>query len=614
MQITRDSALRGFYHSCIGRYLRNKVIEKVCQEKTENISSNNIPSLPRITNILEADRFSPLRSLEKVANESPEQTVFINKGYKYKAKEVFSNVKRFANGLKQLGIKPGDGVAIMAMPNEKELFESFFAIQSIGAMPIVINFLNPPSIIAYMIAKSNAKTLIVGRDYRFRAGANKLFLTGLLENVITIGKTDYEDKAPPKNISGYFRGILNESAYNPLFYTYEALVKQDELDQEELLLNPDKNDPALILFTSGTENKPKKITYTNEVVANVLESTSPRFQITENDTFLLPVPFYHLAGLIVLLAALNFKSKMVLTDIPRTSKPETIQKAIQNIVANNVTILPGVPRIIEPILEEAVKQDLVLDSLKTVFSGASPMTPKLINLVETINKKRIEKGISPINIVNFYASTECGPISSSMSLNDSIDSLGYPFNNVEAKLGDNDELLIKIPSFPPDLPQKTLNDDGYFKTGDQVTIESDGKLIYRDRLGDRLNINGEKISPLTVQRELEIALKAYGIKEVFVFGVRKPTEKTDVCTSVMIPETGKNIKVNEIRSILKKHFPSELKAFTPSVIIIEKNGIPVSLIGGTGKVSRKSLVKYYSDQVLKEYYENKNLQGLVKIN
>ena len=83
--------------------------------------------------------------------------------------------------------------------------------------------------------------------------------------------------------------------------------------------------------------------------------------------------------------------QLALSEIPRADDPRTIQKALNNIIQNKVTILPGVPKIIELVLEEACKKNLLLESLNSILSGGAALTPKLIGLVENINEMRREK-------------------------------------------------------------------------------------------------------------------------------------------------------------------------------------------------------------------------------
>ena len=592
--------LEGYYRSLIGCQFRKRASESVWPEREDEVpflSQKNYLGRQK----LEPDRFSFIRQLKDAAKNNPLQTMFIDKTSAYSASEIYSRIKKAANGFKQIGIKSGDKVALMALPHERELFESFLALQAIGAIPVMINFLTPPASIAFQFLCSDAKTLIVGRDSRLRTGANKLVLAGILERVITIGKTDFKRNSASPYFSRSLQKIVDAGLSN-LFFKYEYLRGKSELKDEEIISDPEKYAPAMELYTSGTSKRPRRMTYTYDAIANATEVTSQRFNITENDRWLFPVPFYHLAGLIVFCGANQYKNPIVLTEVPRASEDSTIEQAIYNIENKRVTIFPGVPRIIEPVIERALERNLLLKDLRMIFSGAAPMTPKLIKLIDQLNDRRKEQGIKPVKIINFYASTECGPISATTKpiTLENIDCLGLPFDTVETKLSDDgsDELFVKPQQFPPEIQEENLTPDGFFKTGDQVYIAPDKLLFYKDRLTDRLNVNGEKISPITIQRELE---KIPSVKEAHVFGIPKQEQKTDIVCAILIPKKGQKINQDSIWEQLHKKLDDHLKAFIPTVIFIEPDGIPDSMIRGPGKTPRKVFREKYGEQAIKEY-------------
>jgi len=148
MRVSNVSFLETYSRSTIGSYIRGKVLNRIWPERNSNgkvqdIEINNTQPLTRVSYPLEVDKFTLLRQLVKFANESPNKILYVADGKSYTAKEIYSNVKKLASGLKSIGIQEGEKVALMALPHERELFESFFALQAVGAIPVLINFLNP---------------------------------------------------------------------------------------------------------------------------------------------------------------------------------------------------------------------------------------------------------------------------------------------------------------------------------------------------------------------------------------------------------------------------------------------------------------------------------------
>ncbi len=604
MRIGNNTLIQRYYCSTIGTSIRNKVTGRIWPERSEQVKL--LPERARyfISEILEPDKFSAIRGLKDASETRPMQTLFISDGIKVPISETFSNVKKLANGFKQIGIKANDKVALMGFPYERELLESFFALQAIGAVPVLINYLNPSQTITFQFACSDAKTLIVGRDSRLRTVANKLVLSSMLERVITIGDVEYKRPATPGSLSTKFNNLLLSSGLlNRLFYKYEDLIKSPEISENKIIINSEKNAPAVQLYTSGSSKRPKRMTYSHETLASHVETAVERSQAEKGKPYILSVPFYHLAGLLTLLTSIKNNSPLAITDIPRASEPDTIHAVVMCLVENKISRFSAVPKILEPVLEEALKKGYKLDSLSIIGSSGAPMTPKLINLVNEINKTR-DKTLPPIVTINTYGSTECGPISCTTEpmTPETTDCLGLPFKNVEVKISEKDgqELLVRVKTFPPEISEGNFTEDGYFKTGDGVRIGENGLLYYTDRLAETLNVYGEKISPLTIQREVE---KVPGIKEVHIFGIPKLEDKTDIVCAVVVPKDGYNLDKKNIWRALRGNIEPHLKSFIPTVIFIEPKGIPDTFLRGGGKTPRTVFKQVYGERAIKEYKE-----------
>ena len=536
------------------------------------------------SNLLDKSKFSIYRQLVNLTKKTPKRIVFVDGNDQYSADDIAFNAKKLASGLKEMGISRGDKVALMAMPHERELYESVFALQAIGAVPVLINFLNTPNV-PYMFLNSDCKALIVGRHPGMQKGAEKAAKRGLFKHVIYVDDKD-----------------SNGSWVKKLFIPYSlAMNRQPPLPDDELMIDPPKDYPALQLYTSGSEGRPKRMTYSYQMVADVVKALE-RFKIDRFDKVILPVPFYHLAGLIIFSGALQSEAPIILTEIPRKSVPETIPQTLQKIIQNEVTIFPGVPAILEPVLELALEKQETMDKLRLIFSGAAPLTQNLVELVNELNVRRINKGMKPIQLVNLYASTECGPISSTVSkiTRDNRSSVGIPFDGVGVKISPESELLVKPKTFPLDLPKEFLTEDGFFKTGDFVELGENNEIVFRSRQKERLNIKGEKISPDTIQNEIN---KLPGVRDCYVFGVEKGEgDESDLVCALVIPKIkdDSTVTYETIKKSLKEKnlLPGGL---IPRVIFVE-NSVPISVMGTTGKITCASLAKVYGDRARKIYH------------
>ncbi|MBI3308888.1 MAG: acyl--CoA ligase [Candidatus Melainabacteria bacterium] len=540
--------------------------------------------------------FSVLKQLSIYAKTEPNRVLIVDQDGEHTAGKIYSNVLKLANSLKKkCNIKPCDRVAIMTMA-EREMFESFFAIQALGAVPVPINFVNKPKTIAYMFVDSGAKTLIVGKDERLVNGAKRLADFGFLKNVISI----------KPNVDFRFHD------YQDLVAPYGA-----ELNDLSFIKDPPGNIPSIILYTSGTGSAPRGLVYPAENIADATERVTKIIPFTSEDVKLYPVPFYHLAGFISFVGAMyhwkpgNSPTKLVLTDIPRYKEPESIDNALNAAIDQKITIFPGAPFIIEAVLNTAVlrfaktaDEKYLLKDLRLIISGGAVVTKNLVRLTKILNQCRQDKGISPVCLNTFYACTEFGPISvGDINLADEENydtrrDLGFTAPGVEVR--ENDALLLEarqrfiLPGYlnRPDLPFKS--DDGFVLIGDKVGItnEPDGtRLTYLGRNRGSLNIKGNEVSPTDVQDEIE---NIVGVEHVIVFGVESEDAGTDVLCAFIVGEKQSDIDAEIIDESLKTvELPSRQR---PSIYFIEER-IPQDIVNGSSKVSPTILAEILEKEV-----------------
>ena len=540
--------------------------------------------------------FSVLKQLSIYAKTEPNRVLIVDQDGEHTVGEIYSNVLKLANSLrKKCNTNVCDRVAIMTMA-EREMFESFFAVQALGAVPVPINFVNKPRTIAYMFADSGIKTLIVGKDERLVKGAKRLADFGFLQNVVSI-KSDVD-----------FR-----------FYDYQDLITPygAELNDLSFIEDPPANIPSLILYTSGTGSAPRGVVYPAENIADATDRVTKIIPFTSKDVKLYPVPFYHLAGFISFVGAMyhwqpdNSPAKLVLTDIPRYKEPESIDNALNAAIDQKVTIFPGAPFIIEAVLNQAIlefaktgDEKYLLKDLRLIISGGAVVSKNLIRLTKMLNQCRQDKDITPVCLNTFYACTEFGPISIgeiNLSNEENYDTrrdLGFTAPGVEVR--ENDALLLEarqrfiLPGYlnRPDLPFKS--DDGFVLIGDKVGIRNEPggtRLTYLGRNRGSLNIKGNEVSPADVQDEIE---NIVGVDHVVVFGVESEDAGTDVLCAFVVKNENSKLSLEAIDEYLQKAgLPSRNR---PSIYFIE-HAIPQEIVNGSSKVSTTVLAEILEKEV-----------------
>ncbi len=515
-----------------------------------------------------------------VTRKSPLKVVLADKYGEYTTDDILTNSLRLAYALStECKVKPRDRVAIMTMP-EREMLESFFAIQAVGAVPIPINFVNKPKTIAYMLADSGAKTLIVGTDERLVKGARKLANLGFLKNVISV-----RDNVDSR------------------FYNYSDLIKREDFSFSHFdnLKHPIAKDPSVIFYTSGTGSAPRGIVIPYENVADGASRTTKRFPFAPDDVMFFPVPFYHIAGFISFVGAMNAGIKIVLSDIPRYKEPESIQAALDMAVKNKITIFPCAPMIAEAVLEKAIEKNQSIPSLRTIISGGAPITKKLVSLVNEFNARRRAEKLPDVELINFYAATEFGPISSNkVDLTTADDrfrkSLGIPFDGVEVRNNSRGLFEVKTALHPdhylnrPELSLKT--EDDFIIIGDKIDISTTEpkQLFYCGRDRGSINVYGNEVSLENVQEEL---LQLDIVGNACVFGITDEISESQILCALVVPANGKEVSVDEIDAALeKKQLPKRLR---PTVYVFEKY-FPIEVINGSSKPTPRFAEAAYEAQ------------------
>lgn len=334
-----------------------------------------------------------------------------------------------------------------------------------------------------------------------------------------------------------------------------AILDQlDLIDQSDLALpNSKAEDLATIVYTSGTLGRPKGVMLSHKNIVSNAKAISKLYHFSSSDRFLSFLPLSHmlertagyylpmLTGAVVCYA----RSVQTLGDDIRTQKP---------------TILIAVPRVFERVLHKLnskfAKSSSFVQLLwrKQLDLGYKRFKKRLKNpldlivllLVDLIIARKIKQSLGGklrlavsggaalnydvskaflslgIDLVQGYGLTESSPVISVNHPDTNIPrSVGLLLDGVEAKVGENSELLVRSDSVmmgylkDTESTKQTIDNDGFLHTGDQVKLERN-RLYITGRIKEILVLsNGEKIPP----SEIESAIKSSDlVSEALVFG------------------------------------------------------------------------------------------------
>ncbi len=428
---------------------------------------------------------------------------------------------RLAGALTKLGVKPGDRVATLCWNHARHL-ELYFAVPCMGAVLHTLNLRLHPSEIGYIATHAEDKVLVVDRSllplYQAFAGAART-----VERLIVIDDIGPNPPALPPNV-----GKIPEVPGNAL--DYEALL--DGAPERFEWPSLDEKAAAMICYTSGTTGNPKGVVYSHRstVLHTLAICMADTIAVSERDTLLPVVPMFHANAWGLPYAGVAAGSKLVFPG-PHLD-PTSLLELMQN---EKVTVAAGVPTIWLGILalldQDPEKWDL--SSMRAMTIGGSAAPPSMI---EGFEKRH------GLHVIHAWGMTETSPVGTLARVKRELAgesdearmaaraSQGYALPFVEQRHVGEDgqrlpwdgatmgELEVRGPwvasaYFGGDGADR-FTKDGWFKTGDVVTIDAHGYVRITDRSKDVIKSGGEWISSVS----LENALMAHpAILEAAVF-------------------------------------------------------------------------------------------------
>lgn len=479
---------------------------------------------------------------------------------------------RLANALINQGIKKGDHIGLLAL-NQLEWLMTFFAATKIGVGVVALSPRYRESELIYMLNQSEAKAVISINqfaDFNYSDMFHKL-----MPKLNTVEKYIF--------IGAGFEGSIS----------FQSLL---DYDADELIIEGehiDKDDLAIMIFTSGTTGKPKGVMITHGSIIASAQAQADHFEIDENDVFVGSVPLNHVGGITcTIMASLLTCSSVVLVPF---FNPKLVLSTIEDY---QVTIFAGVPTMYLMVLNEESINEVNFDSVRLAIVGGSNLEPELANKISSI--------IPNAQFVNLYGLSESSGACVLSKLTDSLEkvqtTIGVPIGNFEVKVVDQDRNPLPIGE-PGELAirgdcvakgyyrfkektKETFTSDGWLYTGDIVSIDKDGYLSYKGRVHEMFIQGGFNVYPVEVENILtthpHIQLAAgFGIPDEFL---------GEVGLYYIVPQPGKSITVDEIIEFSKQHL-ADYKVPRKIEIV---NELPMT---PAGKIHKSLLKSEYLDKI-----------------
>jgi fatty-acyl-CoA synthase len=487
-----------------------------------------------------------------------------------------------ASALQKLGVKPGDRVATFAWNHSRHL-EAYFAIPCMGATLHTLNLRLHPDEVGYIARHAEDKIVIVDES-----------LLPLFEK---------------------FRSHIPSLRHVIVMRDKPAEKGAAELDYEELLAGADPNyefpelderQEAALCYTSGTTGNPKGVLYSHRSLTlhSLALCLVDSLGFSETDVLLPVVPMFHANAWGIPYASVLLGAKLVFPG-PKLDA----ESLLDLMVREKVTVAGGVPTIWLGILAliDAEPKKYDLSSIRTMTIGGSAAPASMI---DGFQKRH------GIHITHAWGMTEMSPVGTVCRIKRTKKDLqgeallelrasqGYALPFVETRhTGENGEVLpwdastmgeleVRGPwvaaSYEGDEGKDRWTKDGWFKTGDVVTMDSEGYVRITDRSKDVIKSGGEWISSVALENAL-MAHPAVLEAAVFAANHEKWSERP---VAAVVFKKGQTATKEELTAHLAK---SVAKIWLPDDYVFVDQ-VPRT---STGKFLKTKLRADYGDILMK---------------
>jgi fatty-acyl-CoA synthase len=415
--------------------------------------------------------------------------------HRYTYADFVRRAKKLAVALGELGLQKSDRVATLAWNNHQHL-EAYFGVPSSGMVLHTINPRLSADDLAYIINHAEDRVLLVDET-----------MVGLLDG--------FGDRV---DLDHVFVLSVDGSAPEGL-ESYEALLSGAE---EERFEYPDfeEDDAAAMCYTSGTTGRPKGALYSHRAIClhSMASAMTDMLGISERDVVLPVVPMFHVNAWGLPFTSTLVGAKQVLPG--SHLDPESL---LENMADERVTVTAGVPTIFFGVLRKLDEDPDAYDlsSMRAMIIGGSAAPEAMIRAFEERHG---------LHVLHAWGMTETTPLGTVCNLSSQMDeepederyriraTQGLPGSFIEVRArGDEGfvpwdgesmgELEVRGPwvsgtYFNTEEDSDKFTEDGWFRTGDIVTIEPGGYLEVQDRTKDLIKSGGEWISSVALENSL----------------------------------------------------------------------------------------------------------------
>jgi len=444
--------------------------------------------------------------LERHARERPAHPAILFEGRAIGYGELDARACRLANALRRHGVSAGDRVALY-LPNVPEFAVAYYAAQKLGAITVTINAIFKAAEVEHLLTDSGAQVVFTLAELAGNVPRERC--PGVRH--VVVSEVAAGAAAPPgtTSLDDWQAGAADG---------FESVQRRAD-------------DPAALLYSSGTTGFPKGVTLSQHNIASNVATAAACSGYVPHDRLALFLPLFHVYGQNYIMNG-GILAGATLAMFRRFA-PETVLDAIQR---DRITVFFGVPTIFIGLLGMDLSR-WDLSSIRYEMSAASTMPEEISRRWTERFGRRVYEG---------YGLTECSPFA---CYNDALEhrfgSVGRAVRDFtlaivdaqdnEVPRGTWGEIVIRGPGVMQGYwgrPKETAEAlrGGWLHSGDVGRMDEDGYVYIVDRVKDMINVAGFKVWPAEVEQYL---YRMPQVHECAVYGVPDPLKGEQVAVAVV---------------------------------------------------------------------------------
>jgi fatty-acyl-CoA synthase len=466
------------------------------------------------------------------------------------------------------GMKKGDMIAVISK-NSLDFVIVNFALARIGAVMIPLNYMLTSQDVKYVINHAGVCGFLSAVEFAAvldtAAGSRAIRFRYLMDYPL--------DKSVPDELK-----------------SWKSLAVERK-DQSTEFIDADIDDESLahVLYTSGTESRPKGVMLTHKSIVSEYVSCIVSGEMAENDVCIHALPLYHSAQLHCFLGPSIYLGSSGI--ILESAKPDVILETVEK---EKITQLFCPPTVWISLLRHPDFNKRDLSSLEKCYYGAAIMPMEVL--------KELSVRLPQARFFNFYGQTEVAPLATVLKPEDQmrkLGSAGKPSLNVQTKIVDeNDvevprgvigEIVHRTPHamkgylFDPEKTEEAFR-NGWFHSGDLGVMDEEGYITIVDRKKDMIKTGGINVSSREVE---EVIYQLDGVSEVAVISIPDPYW-IEAVMAIIVPKKGANLTKGDVLNFCKNH----LSKFKVPKYIEFADELPKN---PSGKLLKRTLREMYKE-------------------